>query len=269
VGQKGSALQALHDVVTNKRHRTWSKTFEDIMFKHLDLVVELKKRNYAKEALMQYRNMCQAVNINSLEEVIKHFLKRASEKAEEAQGKAAVGDCAGARTRTRGAALCAYMRACMHPEQQQQQQHAGCMHACAHGQLPARPAAATERLTRLFPRTRVDTGRHARRGGPGGGRVARGNHAQLRERRQDQGGRSGPADSSGDPRVWRAARAEGLPALLCQCLHVLYARACTPHARMHQATPDTTAGKWTLLSSLICSQVRQLKCPSCRELWCS
>lgn len=90
VGQKGSALQALHDIVTSKKHRTWSKTHESIMMKHLDLVVELKKRNYAKEALMQYRNMCQAVNINSLEEVIKYFLKKTSDKAEEAQNKAAV-----------------------------------------------------------------------------------------------------------------------------------------------------------------------------------
>ncbi|KAF5827767.1 eukaryotic initiation factor [Dunaliella salina] len=89
VGQKGSALQALHDIVTSKKHRTWSKTHEAIMLKHLDLVVEMKKRNYAKEALMQYRNMCQAVNINSLEEVIKYFLKKTSDKAEEAQSKAA------------------------------------------------------------------------------------------------------------------------------------------------------------------------------------
>lgn len=90
VGQKGSALQALHEIVTSKKNRTWSKMYEGIMVKHLDLVVELKKRNYAKEALMQYRNMCQAVNISSLEEVIKHFLKTANDKAEEAQSKAAV-----------------------------------------------------------------------------------------------------------------------------------------------------------------------------------
>lgn len=90
VGQRGSALQTLHDIVTSKKHRTWSKTHESIMIKHLDLVVEMKKRNYAKEALMQYRNMCQAVNIASLEEVIKYFLKKTSDKAEEAQNKAAV-----------------------------------------------------------------------------------------------------------------------------------------------------------------------------------
>jgi len=89
VGQKQAALQALHDIITSKKHRTWSKTYESIMFKHIDLAVEMKKRNYAKEALMSYRNMCQQVNINSLEEVIKYYLRKASEKAEEAQTKAA------------------------------------------------------------------------------------------------------------------------------------------------------------------------------------
>jgi translation initiation factor 3 subunit A len=90
VGQKLSALQQLHDVVTNKKHRTWSKTYEEIMFKLLDLCVEMKKRNQAKEALMQYRNMCQQVNINSLEEVIKYYLSKATEKAEEARQQSEV-----------------------------------------------------------------------------------------------------------------------------------------------------------------------------------
>lgn len=92
VNQKHAALQVLHDVITSKKHRTWSKTYESIMFRHIDLCVEMKKRNYGKEALMQYRNMCQAVNISSLEEVIKYFLKTAGDKAEEAQKQAAVGD---------------------------------------------------------------------------------------------------------------------------------------------------------------------------------
>lgn len=97
VGQKLSALQQLHDVVTSKKHRTWSKTYEEIMFKLIDLCVEMKKRNHAKEALMQYRNMCQQVNINSLEEVIKYYLNKATEKAEEARQQAevtATGVCA-------------------------------------------------------------------------------------------------------------------------------------------------------------------------------
>jgi hypothetical protein len=91
VGQKAAALQSLRDVITSKRSRAnWSKTYEDIMFKLMDLCVDMKRRNDAKEALMQYRNMCQQVNINSLEEVIKYYLNRATEKAEEARAQAEV-----------------------------------------------------------------------------------------------------------------------------------------------------------------------------------
>lgn len=48
VGQPHAALQALHDVITSKRHRTWQKILETIMFKYVDLCVELKKGRFAK-----------------------------------------------------------------------------------------------------------------------------------------------------------------------------------------------------------------------------
>ena len=73
VGQPNAALQALHDVITSKRHRTWQKVLEQIMFKYVELCIELKKGRLAKDGLIQYRIVCQQVNVNSLEEVIKHF----------------------------------------------------------------------------------------------------------------------------------------------------------------------------------------------------
>lgn len=33
VGQQHAALQALHEIICSKKHRTWSKTYESIMFK--------------------------------------------------------------------------------------------------------------------------------------------------------------------------------------------------------------------------------------------
>ena len=59
------------------------------MFRYIDLCVELKKGRYAKDGLIHYRNVCQQVNISSLEEVIKYFMKTATDKAEAAQSKAA------------------------------------------------------------------------------------------------------------------------------------------------------------------------------------
>ena len=58
------------------------------MFKYVELCIELKKGRLAKDGLIQYRIVCQQVNVNSLEEVIKHFLKLATEKAEAAQAAA-------------------------------------------------------------------------------------------------------------------------------------------------------------------------------------
>jgi len=55
VGQTEAALKVLHDVVTAKKYRTWQRALEDIMMKHVELCVELKKGRMAKEALVQYR----------------------------------------------------------------------------------------------------------------------------------------------------------------------------------------------------------------------
>ncbi|CAM6120590.1 unnamed protein product [Calypogeia fissa] len=88
VGQKQAALQALHDLITSKRYRTWQKTLERIMFKYVELCVDMKKGRFAKDGLIQYRIVCQQVNVGSLEEVIKYFLKLSSERAEQAQAQA-------------------------------------------------------------------------------------------------------------------------------------------------------------------------------------
>ena len=59
------------------------------MFRFVDLAVELKKGRVAKDGLFQYRIISQSVNVASLEEVIKYFLKLSTERAEAAQAKAA------------------------------------------------------------------------------------------------------------------------------------------------------------------------------------
>ena len=89
MGHKQAALQALHDTITSKRYRSWQKTLERIMFKYVELCVDMRKGRFAKDGLIQYRIVCQQVNVSSLEEVIKHFMKLATDKAEEAQAAAA------------------------------------------------------------------------------------------------------------------------------------------------------------------------------------
>ncbi|THU67772.1 hypothetical protein C4D60_Mb05t28220 [Musa balbisiana] len=88
VGQKQAALQALHDLITSKRYKAWQKTLERIMFKYVELCVDMRKGRFAKDGLIQYRITCQQVNVSSLEEVIKYFMQLSTEKAEQARTQA-------------------------------------------------------------------------------------------------------------------------------------------------------------------------------------
>lgn len=53
----------------------------------MELCVELKKGKMAKEGLTQFKNLCQNVNIQSLENVVKKFMDLAEEKIKEAHLK--------------------------------------------------------------------------------------------------------------------------------------------------------------------------------------
>ncbi|KAL3843796.1 hypothetical protein ACJIZ3_001199 [Penstemon smallii] len=88
VSQKQEALEALHSFITSRRYRAWTRTHEKIMFKYVELCVEMRRGRHAKDGLIQYRGICQQVNITSLEEVIKHFMQLATEKAELARNQA-------------------------------------------------------------------------------------------------------------------------------------------------------------------------------------
>ncbi|URD75812.1 hypothetical protein MUK42_10299 [Musa troglodytarum] len=85
---KQAALQALHDLITSKRYRAWQKSLERIMFKYVELCVDMRRGRFAKDGLIQYRIICQQVNVSSLEEVIKHFMQLSTEKAEQARSQA-------------------------------------------------------------------------------------------------------------------------------------------------------------------------------------
>ncbi|CAH1784638.1 unnamed protein product [Owenia fusiformis] len=88
VGKSSRALDVLYDVIKSKKHRTWQKGIhEGIMEEYLRLCVELKKSHIAKEGLYQYKNICQQVNIKSLEDVVRKYLALAEKKTEEAKAE--------------------------------------------------------------------------------------------------------------------------------------------------------------------------------------
>ncbi|CAI9760741.1 unnamed protein product [Fraxinus pennsylvanica] len=88
VGQKQEALETLHSFITSRRYRAWTRIHEKILFKYVELCVDMRRGRHAKDGLIQYRSICQQVNINSLEEVIKHFMQLATERAELARSQA-------------------------------------------------------------------------------------------------------------------------------------------------------------------------------------
>lgn len=85
MGKKQDALDTLHAWIQGRKFKAmWTTTNEQIMIRHLELCVELKKMRVAREALHQYRTTCQA-NISSLETVVKRFREAAEEKVNEAK----------------------------------------------------------------------------------------------------------------------------------------------------------------------------------------
>merc|ERR1719160_63525 len=87
VGRRRAALQALHDVVTSRRHRSWTPASETVVKRYLELCTELRTPRMVKDGLISYKNSTLNTNVQSLDDVIKHFLKIAHAKAEEAVAK--------------------------------------------------------------------------------------------------------------------------------------------------------------------------------------
>jgi len=88
VGKRSNALETLCDAIRAKRHRSWQKVHEEIMFKYLELAVDLRKSYVAKEGIFQYKLICQQTNIKSFEDVVRRYIDLAEEKAEWAKNKA-------------------------------------------------------------------------------------------------------------------------------------------------------------------------------------
>ena len=86
--EKRFALEQLHSVIGVKRKGVWTKVYESLMKRHLELCVDLKDHHTAKDGLHQYRNLCQSVDPNSLEVVILYLMELSEERATAARQKA-------------------------------------------------------------------------------------------------------------------------------------------------------------------------------------
>lgn len=88
IQQSEAALNLLHDVLSSRRHRTWSPTYEQIMLTYLNLCLKLHKSREAKDGLHQYRNLSQSQAPGSLEKVIRYLMEQAEKKCVEAKASA-------------------------------------------------------------------------------------------------------------------------------------------------------------------------------------
>jgi translation initiation factor 3 subunit A len=85
INQDDAALALLHEILSSRRHRTWSPAFEQIMIAYLDLCLKMHKSREAKDGLHQYRNLSQSQAPGSLEKVIRYLMEKAELKCSEAK----------------------------------------------------------------------------------------------------------------------------------------------------------------------------------------
>merc|ERR1711965_795165 len=88
VGQPDAALVGMYDVLSSKRHRTWQPAMEQVILRYIELCVEMRRAKAAKDGLIQYRMVCQQVNVGSMETVLRKFMDLAASAAEAALAKA-------------------------------------------------------------------------------------------------------------------------------------------------------------------------------------
>jgi translation initiation factor 3 subunit A len=86
--EKRIALDQLHSIIGVKRKNVWTKAYEPLMKKHIELCVDLKDHHTAKDGLHQYRNLCVSVDPSSLEAVILHLIELSETSALRAKQKA-------------------------------------------------------------------------------------------------------------------------------------------------------------------------------------
>ena len=89
-GKKRLGIEILNAVLHARRHKQWSATHEDIIKQYLLICVDLREKQFAKDGLYQYRNLCQREAPASLETVANYLLSLAERRC--ARARAAAGD---------------------------------------------------------------------------------------------------------------------------------------------------------------------------------
>ncbi|XP_035225459.1 eukaryotic translation initiation factor 3 subunit A-like [Stegodyphus dumicola] len=85
LGKHDEALTCLYDILKNRKNRLLKNVHENIIHNYLEICVDLKKSQAAKDGLYLYRSVCQGVNIKSWENSLYEYLQNAEVKTEHAK----------------------------------------------------------------------------------------------------------------------------------------------------------------------------------------
>lgn len=83
--EKRIALELLHGAISNKKRGVWSKAYEGLMRRHVELSVDLKDHTTAKDGMHQYRNLCVNADPSSLESNILYLIELGERKLGDAK----------------------------------------------------------------------------------------------------------------------------------------------------------------------------------------
>ena len=61
MNDKRSAIQCLYDSLEPSRNKIWSPDLEEVINMLLDICIDIQESDPVKEALVQYRNICQVL----------------------------------------------------------------------------------------------------------------------------------------------------------------------------------------------------------------
>ena len=87
-GKKRLGIEILNAVLHARRHKQWTSTHEDIIKLYLLICVDLRQKQFAKDGLYQYRNLCQPEAQASLETVANYLLSLAESRCTNARKSA-------------------------------------------------------------------------------------------------------------------------------------------------------------------------------------
>lgn len=88
MGKPTEGITVLQQFLRTSTRQVWKQSYEDLMVRFLDLCVENRKSQNAKEGIRSYLQLTESANPQSLRKVVLHLLSRTNEKCSAAYEKA-------------------------------------------------------------------------------------------------------------------------------------------------------------------------------------